>query len=137
MGTSFDRWRGARRSEILCALWSVLVAASAGCGGKAGFVTPPGISVALPISTVTLTQSGSAVIIPIQIQSTSETALVMVTQLPGGVAEMYSATDTSPSGTLKFAADTSAMAGTYMPTVSVQSAGSMASTSFTLIVKMQ
>ena len=84
-----------------------------------------------------VTQNGSTVIIPIQINSTSETAIVMVGGLPGGVSEKYSATDTSPSGTLAFVAGGSAMTGTFTPIVSVQSAGATASTSFTLIVKMQ
>ena len=100
-------------------------------------MSQPAISVSLPISTVTITRNGNSAIIPIQINSTSETAIVMVGGLPGGVSEKYSSTDTNPSGTLAFMANGSAMTGTFMPIVSVQSAGSTASTGFTLIVKMQ
>ena len=107
------------------------------CGGAGGMLTQQPISISLPISSVTVAQSGPAVIIPIQIESTSETALVMVSGLPGGVQEMYSASDTNPSGTLSFAANASAMTGTFLPTISVFSAGQTAMTQFTLTVTMQ
>ena len=108
----------------------------AGCGGS-GMVTQPPISVSLPVSKVTLTQNGNTVIIPIQIMSTSETALVMVNNLPSGVQSMYAASDTNPSGTLSFKASSSTMTGTFMPTVNVLSAGQSTSTQFTLVVTMQ
>jgi len=107
-----------------------------GCGRADDMQLQTPISVSLPISTVTISQNGPTVIIPIQISSTSETALVMVTGLPGGVAEKYAATDTSPSGSLFFTADASAVPGTYMPTITAMSAGQTAKTQFTLIVKM-
>ena len=138
MGTSFGLWiPRPRRSGLRYAGASALLQFVAACGGHGGLVNPPGISVSLPISTVTITQNGSSVIIPIQINSTSETAIVMVGGLPGGVTEKYSSTDTNPSGTLAFMANGSAMTGMFTPTVNVQSAGSTASTSFTLVVKMQ
>ena len=79
--------------------------------------------------------AGSPVIVPIQIDSTSETATVFFSGLPGGVLEMYAATDTNPSGSLTFTATSSAMTGTYMPIVTVSSAGQTATTQITLIVK--
>ncbi len=79
--------------------------------------------------------AGSPVIVPIQIDSTSETATVFFSGLPGGVQEMYAATDTNPSGSLTFTATSSAMTGTYMPIVTVSSAGQTATTQITLIVK--
>lgn len=110
-----------------------------GCGGgSAGtgsmFVQMP-ISVSLPISTIVLSKNGPTVIVPIQIKSTSETALVAVSPLPAGVQEKYSFSDTNPSGTLAFSANSTTPAGTYMPIVTVMSANQSASTSFTLIVK--
>jgi len=74
------------------------------------------------------------VIVQISIVSTSETALVMFTGLPGGVQVKYSASDTSPSGTLSVSAGASAASGSYPVTVTVNSAEQTASTSFTLIV---
>ncbi|HTB96738.1 MAG TPA: hypothetical protein VK716_07000 [Terracidiphilus sp.] len=112
------------------------VLALMGCGKANDALIQNPITITLPISTVTVTQDGPTVIIPIQITSTSETALVSVTGLPGGVAEKYAATDTSPSGSLFFTADGVAMTGTFMPTITVMSAGEIAKTQFTLIVKM-
>lgn len=138
MRPSSNSWmRGGLRRRMAATATTALLVFFSGCGAHAGFATPPAISVTLPISTVRVTQNGSAIIIPIQINSTSETALVMVSGLPGGIAEKYAASDTSPSGILTFTADASAKAGTYMPIVNVQSAGAMASASFTLIVQMQ
>jgi hypothetical protein len=94
----------------------------------------PPISVFLPISTVVVSQGGSPVIIPIQIESTSETALVSVNGLPAGVQVTYASSDTNPSGTLSFMASTATPPGTYSPTVGVNSAGQMTSTGLTLIV---
>jgi hypothetical protein len=99
-------------------------------------MTTKPISVALPIATVVLTQNGAQASIPIQITSTSETALVMVGGLPAGVSETYAASDTNPSGTLTFGANGSAPLGTFMPIVKVMSAGQNAAANFTLIVKM-
>jgi hypothetical protein len=95
----------------------------------------PPITVSLPISTVVVIRGGGAVTVPIQIGSTSETALVSVEGLPGGVQATYDASDTNPSGTLSFSANASAMAGTYMPVVVVTSANQTASLSFTLTIK--
>ncbi len=107
----------------------------AGCGGTAHFSAQAPITVSLPISTVVVMPAGGPVIIPIQIGSPSETAMVSIYGLPGGVQESYAATDTNPSGSLTFAAGSSAMTGTFMPTVTVSSAGQTATTEFTLIVK--
>ena len=66
--------------------------------------------------------------------STSETALVSFAGLPGGVQTTYAASDTNPSGLLTFTATTHAAVGTYMPIVTVDSAGQTASVTFTLTV---
>jgi hypothetical protein len=89
----------------------------------------------MPISTVIIMPAGGAVIVPIQINSPSETATVFLSGLPGGVEDTYAATDTNPSGSLTFTAGSSAAMGTYIPTVTVSSAGQTAATQFTLIVK--
>ena len=96
---------------------------------------PPPISVALQPDSFNVTQGGAPVIVEIAIKSTSETALVMVTGLPGGVSEKYAASDTNPSGTLTFTANAGAKTGTYMPGITVDSAGQTALTMFTLVVK--
>jgi hypothetical protein len=118
-------------SLALCA-----AACATGCGGRSGVVSLPPITVYLPVTTVTITQNGASMTIPIQIQSTSETALVKVAGLPAGVSETYAASDTNPSGTLTFTATRTATAGRFMPQVSVMSAGQTANAVFTLIVKM-
>lgn len=112
------------------------VLAMVGCGGgKSGrSILARPITVFLPVSTVVLAPGGSQVIIPIQIDSTSETALVNVAGLPGGVMVTYAASDTNPSGSLTFSAAAASMKGTFMPIVTVNSAGQSASTGFTLIV---
>jgi hypothetical protein len=111
----------------------------AGCGGgSAGtgsMFTQMPISVSLPVSTIVVSKNGTTVTVPIQIQSTSETALVAVSGLPAGVQEKYSFTDTNPSGTLTFSANATSPTGTYTPIVTVMSANQTASTGFTLIVK--
>lgn len=106
-----------------------------GCGGG-GSSTPAPVPITVTVgqSTVVTPQDGAQVIVPINITSTSETATVSFVGLPAGVSEQYSATDTNPSGTIKFVASTGAPAGTYTPTVTVNSAGQTASTSFTLVV---
>ncbi len=91
------------------------------------------ISVAVPAS-VTVAPGGMPVIVQIGIVSTSETALVMFVGLPGGVEVKYSASDTSPSGILTFTAGSTTATGSYPVTVTVNSAGQTASTSFTLVV---
>jgi hypothetical protein len=110
-----------------------------GCGGGSAstgsMFTQMQISVSLPISTIVVSKNGQAVIVPIQINSTSETALVSFTGLPMGIQEKYSSTDTNPSGTIAFSANSSTPVGTYMPIVTVNSANQTASTMFTLIVK--
>jgi hypothetical protein len=99
-------------------------------------VVPRPIMVSLPVSTVVVPQDGTQVIVPINITSTSETALVAVSGLPTGLQEKYAASDTSPSGSLSFTASAATPAGTYMPKVTVQSAGQTASANFTLVVSM-
>jgi hypothetical protein len=121
------------RAVLLTAVAGAALAA-AGCGGRTMFDPPPAISVSLPNPTVVVSQDGMQVTVPIQINSTSETAVVMVTGLPGGVQVSYRASDTSPSGDLFFTGSTAAMAGAYLPTIAVSSAGAMANTQFQLVV---
>ncbi len=97
-------------------------------------IVPP-ISVSLVQPKVVVMRGGKPVIVEISIQSTSETALVAVSGLPGGVQESYAASDTNPSGTLTFTAGSTADLGTFMPIVTVNSAGQTASTTFTLVVE--
>jgi hypothetical protein len=75
------------------------------------------------------------VIAEIQIESTSETAVVSFVGIPGDVQVGYYASDTSPSGDLKFTAGAAAKPGTYTPKITVQSAGATASTTFSLVVE--
>lgn len=108
----------------------------AGCGGSRGGMFPQAhIEVSLAIARIEVSQSGMPVSVAIQIESPSETALVAVTGLPAGCSVMYSASDTNPSGILQFMANTTSPIGNYMPVVTVNSAGQMASTQFTLVVK--
>jgi len=105
------------------------------CGGRGGIVAVRPISVYLPVSTIHITAGAKSVTIPIQIGSTSETALVSAVGLPPGVRMTYASSDTNPSGSLTFSANSAAMTGTFMPTVLVMSAGSSASTGFNLEVQ--
>jgi hypothetical protein len=95
-----------------------LAASGCSCGGGSMIVQVPS-TVSLPISTVVVPQDGSQVIVPINITSTSETALLAVSGLPSGLPEKYVASDTNPSGSLVFTASTATPAGTYTPTVTV------------------
>ena len=95
---------------------------------------PTPIMVSLPVSTVVVPQDGTQVVVPINITSTSETAVVSVSGLPAGLEEKYEASDTNPSGSLAFTASAATPEGTYTPRVTVQSAGQTASTNFTLVV---
>ena len=124
-----------RRHTVLLILTAACGAAVLGCGGVSGTPVMNPISVDLPISTVVIMPGAASVTIPIQIRSPSETALVSVGGLPAGVGAKYAASDTNPSGSLTFSANTSAVTGTFMPIVTVQSSGQTASTGFTLIVK--
>jgi hypothetical protein len=90
--------------------------------------------VSLNSTVVTVPQDGTPVRVVITIRSSSETALVSFIGLPGGVQEMYATTDTNPSGQLTFTATMGAVAGTYMPTIVVNSAGQTASLKFTMVV---
>jgi hypothetical protein len=111
--------------------------AAAGCSCGAGsMIVPVPITVSLPVSTVVVPQDGTQVVVPINITSTSETALVSVSGLPTGLQEKYAASDTNPSGLLTFTASAAAPAGIYTPTVTVKSAGQTASTNFTLVVSV-
>ena len=110
-----------------------LAAAGCSCGGGSMTVVMP-IMVSLPVSTVVVPRDGTQVVVPINITSTSETALVSVRGLPPGLQEKYAASDTNPSGSLVFTASAATPLGTYTPNVTVQSAGQTASTNFTLIV---
>jgi hypothetical protein len=125
-----------RVSLQLCVIILVIVTgAASGCGGGGvGSVPMVPITVSLSPSTVVVVPGGASVRAQITINSTSETALVSLSGLPGGVSGMYASTDTNPSGTLTFIATKSAVAGTYMPMVIVNSAGQTASRRFTLNV---
>jgi hypothetical protein len=118
--------------------WGVAIvgfALAAGCRCGGGFIAVPmRIMVSLPVSTVVVPQDGTQVVVPINITSTSETAVVSVSGLPTGMQEKYAASDTNPSGSLVFTASAATPAGTYTPKVTVQSAGQTASTNFTLVV---
>ena len=116
-------------------LLAAVVCGLNGCGATSG-VGPmgPPISVSLSSPVVTVPLDGKPVHVAISIKSTSETALVNLIGLPGGVEEMYAASDTNPSGSLTFTAKLTAMAGTYMPIIVVNSAGQTASVKFTLVV---
>jgi len=92
------------------------------------------IRVSLNPSTVVVAPGGMPVHTQILIDSTSETALVNFTGLPGGISQMYASSDTNPSGLLTFTATKSTLAGTYLAMVIVNSAGQTASAKFTLIV---
>jgi hypothetical protein len=120
---------------FLCMVFLGSALALTGCGGGGGSMTARvPISVSLVVSKVTVSQDGKPVIVGILIDSPSETALVAVNSLPTGCGVKYASSDTNPSGTLEFTANLTTPAGTYMPTVTVNSAGQMASTQFTLVV---
>ena len=104
-----------------------------GCGGS-GTPTMAPISVSLSSSTVVVSKGGTPTYVQVIIKSTSETALVTFAGLPGGVQATYQASDTNPSGLLTFVATEKVTAGTYMPTITVNSAGQTAMIGFTLIV---
>ncbi len=124
-----------RRMRLVFFSVLLLVMAGLGCGGRGNSViVQPPIAVPLPISTVVVSQDGMQVLVPIQITSTSETALVAVQGLPTGVQVRYAASDTNPSGSLAFTATSQSPEGTHSPTVTVNSAGQTASTNFTLII---
>jgi len=127
--------RFARQSLLLKAnISSALVALMMiGCGGS-GTPTMAPISVSLSSSTVVVAQGGTPTYVQISIMSTSETALVSFAGLPGGVDVAYAASDTNPSGLLTFTAVAKTTAGTYMPIVTVNSAGQTAMKQFTLVV---
>jgi hypothetical protein len=106
-----------------------------GCGGRGDSnITVLPITVSLAVSTVVVPQDGTQVIVSILITSTSETALVSVRDLPAGVQVKYDASDTNPSGQLAFTASGAAPPGTYDATVTVNSAGQTAATTFTLVI---
>ncbi len=121
--------------RVLLAGAAGLALMTSGCGGGGNSTqTQVPITVSLAVSTIVAPQDGTMVIVPINITSTSETALVSLSGLPAGVAEQYAASDTNPSGQIKITASASAPAGTYTPSVTVTSAGQTVSTSFTLVV---
>jgi hypothetical protein len=123
------------RGSAACVAGASLALAMCACGGKTGPVPATPIFVSLAISKVVVMRQGMPVIVDINIDSTSETALVSLTGLPAGVQEKYSASDTNPSGILTFTAGAETTLGTYMPVITVNSAEQTASTSFTLIVE--
>jgi hypothetical protein len=131
--------RFARRELAL--LWTLAVLlpvglVASGCGktpsSSTGSPTPITVSLATP--SIVVAQDGTPASVNITITSTSETALVSITGLPGGIQERYAASDTNPSGILTFVADSSAAAGTYTPVITVNSAGQMATARLSMTV---
>jgi hypothetical protein len=92
------------------------------------------ITISLSNSSVVVAKAGKPTFVQITIMSTSEMAVVNLDGLPGGVQVSYAASDTNPSGTLTFTANSTASVGTYMPIITVNSAGQTATLTFTLIV---
>jgi hypothetical protein len=119
-------------------LAALLVSASgvsvSGCGGSSGAPTPPAISVSISAPIVIVSQDGMETVTPISIASPSETATVVLTALPGGILQGYQPSDTNPSGVLTFVGGANTPVGTYMPTITVHSAGAVATTQFKLQV---
>jgi len=114
---------------------AIALLCTAGCGSSgSNKTTQVPIAVTLQPSPIVLPQDGSIAQAQITITSTSETALVSFTNLPAGVQETYSASDTNPSGTIKFTASNISPAGTYTPTITVISAGQTKSTSISLVI---
>ena len=120
-----------RRLAFTLALVALTVTA---CGGGGGSPAMSPISVALASTKVVVSLDGKPTYVQILIMSTSETALVSFTGIPGGVQTKYAASDTNPSGLLTFIATNSSAAGTYMPIITVNSAGQSATLTFTLIL---
>jgi hypothetical protein len=111
-----------------------LAIAMAGCGGGGGSNPPPvTLAVTLGSANVVVPQDGTAATVQVTISGPSGTATVTVGGLPAGVTEQFAATAGGPSGTLTFTGSATALAGTYTPTVTVNSAGQTASTNFTLV----
>src|ERR1700675_1609185 len=108
---------------------------AAGCGGGGGSSSNHGIPItaALGVTPVVVPQDGAPANVNITITSTSETALVSIGGLPVGIQEKYAASGTNPSGTLTFVAGASTPAGSYSPTITVNSAGQTASLLFALV----
>jgi hypothetical protein len=86
------------------------------------------------ISIVVVPQEGTQVIVPIDVTSTRQTALIAVSCLPSGLQEKYAASGHNPSGSLVFTVSTATPAGTSTPAVTVNPAGQTASTNFTWVV---
>src|ERR1700751_2040585 len=81
--------------------FSLAVSACGGGGSRSGMLQVP-ITVSLPIFKVIVTRCYGLMSVQIQIRSISETAVVSVENLPGGVQVTYAASDTNPSGSLTF-----------------------------------
>src|SRR5579859_1779189 len=120
--------------RILAIPLTMVAWAITGCSGANGSSAMTPISVSLGSSMVVVSQDGKPPRVQVAIMSTSETALVSFRGIPVGVQTMYAASDTNPSGVLTFVANTSASVGTSMPNITVNSAGQMATITFTLIV---
>jgi hypothetical protein len=121
-----------RMTSAIAAVVMAFVMAGCGGGGSAKPVTQ--ITVSLGAPTVVVPQDGMAARLSITIGSTSETAVVSVSGLPGGVQETYAGAANNPSGQLTFIASATAAAGTYPATVTASSAGQTASTQLALVV---
>lgn len=122
--------------QLLVLAGALLLLATTGCGGSGAMRAPAmnPITASLSSPTVLVKQDGTPSYVQINIMSPSETALVILAGLPGGVEFSYSASDTNPSGLLTFTAKSKVVAGTYMPTITVNSAGQTATLTFTLVV---
>ncbi|MDR3727728.1 MAG: hypothetical protein P4K86_11870 [Terracidiphilus sp.] len=109
--------------------------AAVGCGGGGGtaVTTPVTLSFSLGSTTVVVPQDGATVQVPVSVTGPSGTPVVTISGLPAGVMMQYTSVSGSLSGTLIFTGSTSAVAGSYTPTLTVSLAGQTSSQSFTLV----
>ena len=119
------------RSRIVTAR---LVFALTGCGG--GSYTPPPINLSVSVNgaIVTVPANGMPVYVPVTIVAPTETATFNVIGLPSGVSDSYRESESNPSGLMTLIANSTAVPGTYMPTITVGSSGQTASVVFTLVI---
>ena len=113
----------------------LLIGLISACGGKTGYPSPATpITISLAVEQVVVSQNGSPTGVVVTIKSTSETAVVTAGGLPAGVRMTYAASDTNPSGLLTFTASGMSKVGLYMPILTVNSAGQIATLPFLLKV---
>ena len=103
----------------------------AGCGGSSGSggTQQPTLTVSLGASNVVLPQDGNPVVLPVTINPSGNTASVIISGLPNGVTEQYSAT----GGAVTLMGSAAAAAGSYPSVVTVSESGQTASANFTLV----